>query len=65
MKELNQEVNSYYHLCSLESLVQANSKLFFANGAVDLVIDYFKGRLNISLDELKILVSNLVLENLK
>lgn len=38
---------------------------FFANGAVDLVIDYFKGRLNISLDELKILVSNLVLENLK
>lgn len=34
MKELNQEVNSYYHLCSLESLVQANSKLFFANGAV-------------------------------
>ena len=38
---------------------------FFANGAVDLVVDYFKGRLNITLDELKILVSNLVLENLK
>lgn len=32
VKELNPEANSYYHLCSLESLIQANSKLSLLMG---------------------------------
>ena len=34
---------------------------FFANGSIDLVIDYFKGNLNISLEELKRIVFNFVI----
>lgn len=34
---------------------------FFANGAIDLVVDYFKGNLNISLEELKRIVFNFVI----
>ena len=34
---------------------------FFANGSIDLVIDYFKGNLNISLEELKKIVFNFVI----
>ena len=33
---------------------------FFANGSVDLVVDYFKGNLNISLEQLKLVVFNFI-----
>ena len=35
---------------------------FFANGAIDLVVDYFKGNLNVSLEDLKTIILNFVMK---